>query len=92
MIWDSEMLSHSLLLADRGYFEVAYLRALDEQGASYVVRGYCSINPTVLDAFTVDGERLGRMGGKRLQDIRFPKRAMVDLDVRWGQPIRRAWW
>jgi hypothetical protein len=77
-------LAGDLLLADRGYFDVEYLRLLDAAGASFVVRGYTSINPMVLDAFAPDGARLKRLCGKRLKDNRLPKKGTLDLDVAWG--------
>ena len=77
-------LAGDLLLADRGYFDVDYLRLLDGADARFVVRGYTSINPTVLDAFAANGTRLKPRCAKRLKDCRLPKKGTLDLDVVWG--------
>lgn len=74
-----------LLLADRGYFDTEYLRALDKAGGSFVVRSYCSINPQVLDAYTGEGKRLARLCKKSLKDSRLSKKGLLDLDVQWGE-------
>ena len=50
-----EELRGSLLLADRGYFDVNYLKGLDKHDAHFVVRGFISINPRVLAAYREDG-------------------------------------
>jgi hypothetical protein len=72
-----------LLLADRGYFDVGYLKSLKKAEAAFVVRGYTNLNPRVVNAFDSRGQRLPRLEGKSLQEIRLPKRGMLDLDVEW---------
>lgn len=72
-----------LLLADRGYFAVPYLRALVAADAAFVVRGYTHLNPTILAAFGEGGKRLKRLQGKPLRAVRLPKRGTLDLDVEW---------
>lgn len=79
-----EELAGDLLLADRGYFDTDYLRSLDAAGAHFVVRGYKSLNPTVLEALGPDGTRLKRLRDKPLQNSRLPKKGTFDLDVVWG--------
>ncbi len=79
-----EELRGSLLLADRGYFDVKYLKALDKHNAHFVVRGFISINPTVLAAYREDGTPVRGVAHKALKDINKPKRKMLDLDVEWG--------
>lgn len=79
-----EQLTGDLLLADRGYFDVAYLGLLDAAGARFIVRGYTSINPTVLAAYATEGTRLKHLSGKCLKDCRLPKKCALDLDVAWG--------
>lgn len=79
-----EELCADLLLADRGYFDTDYLRSLDAAGAHFVVRGYKSLNPLVLEAFAADGTRVKRLCGKRLKDGRLAKKGTLDLDVLWG--------
>jgi hypothetical protein len=79
-----ETLRGALLLADRGYFDVKYLNELRKHGAHFVVRGFVSINPTVLAGYREDGTSLRGVAGKALKDLRRPKRKMLDLDVEWG--------
>lgn len=80
----AEALRGSLLLADRGYFDIKYLKELDKHNAHFVVRGFISINPTVLAGYREDGKPMRGVAGKDLKDIAKPKRKMLDLDVRWG--------
>ena len=79
-----ETLRGALLLADRGYFDVKYLNELDRHDAHFVVRGFISINPTVLAGYREDGTRLRGVANNRLKDLQLPKRKMLDLDVAWG--------
>lgn len=78
-----QSLKGSLLLADRGYFEVGYLASLDAAGASFVVRGFNSVNPRVVAAYSDDGQSLRGMSGKPLKACRLLKGRMLDLDVEW---------
>ncbi len=80
----AEELRGSLLLADRGYFDVKYLKKLGKHDAHFVVRGFISINPTVLAGYHEDGTPVRGVADKALQDIKKPKRKMLDLDVQWG--------
>lgn len=79
-----QTLRGALLLADRGYFDVKYLNELNKHAAHFVVRGFISINPTVLAGYREDGTSLRGIAGKALRDLRRPKRKMLDLDVEWG--------
>ena len=84
-------LSGSLLLADRGYFDINYFSALDKVNASFVVRGFSSINPTIVDAYAGDGRALRKLRGRALQDASIPKRGLIDLDAQWhrgAEPFR----
>lgn len=81
---EAHTLTGSLLLADRGYFDLDYLRALEAAGASFVIRSYSSINPQVVEALRETGMRVRGMRGKALKSCRIPKRGHVDLDVKWG--------
>lgn len=78
-------LAGGLLLADRGYFDVKYLQALDAAGASFVVRGFRSMNPRIIDASRSEGQRLRRLCGKHLQEVALPKRGLIELDVEWSR-------
>jgi hypothetical protein len=83
-----ETLRGALLLADRGYFDVKYLNELDIHGAHFVIRGFISINPTVLAGYREDGTQMRGVADKKLQQLRCPKRKMLDLDVAWGSGER----
>ena len=78
-----QSLRGALLLADRGYFDVRYLGSLDAAGASFVVRGFNSVNPRVVAAYGEDGQPLRGMSGKPLKECRLLKGRMIDLDVEW---------
>jgi len=80
----AEELRGSLLLADRGYFDIKYLKELEKHDAHFLVRGFVSVNPTVLAAYREDGTPVRGVVGKALHDIYKPKRKMLDLDVQWG--------
>ena len=80
-----DTLCKALLLADRGYFEVGYLAALEAAGAGFVVRGISGVNPRIVAAYGEDGRRIKRMAGQRLKACRLPKRGMLDLDVEWDR-------
>lgn len=67
-----EALRGALLLADRGYFDVKYLRELDKHAAHFVVRGFISINPTVLAAYREDGTAVRGVAGTELKHLRRP--------------------
>ena len=79
-----EELHGDLLLADRGYFEKAYLADVGRAGGSFVVRASASINPSVHRAYTSRGKELKKLRGRRLKDCALSKDEMVDLDVVWG--------
>lgn len=78
-------LSGCLLLADRGYFSLPYVRKMMEAGASFVLRTKANLNPQVANAYVGEEVKpLRGMRGKPLQEVvkRLPK-AEVDLDVLW---------
>ena len=78
-------LDGALVLADRGYFERGYLRAVGRAGGHYVVRGKASLNPVVRAAYGADGAPVRAMRGKKLQAVRIAKKGLIDFDVVWGQ-------
>ena len=82
---DPESLSECLLLADRGYFSLAYVAEMLKAGASFVLRTKTNINPRVLNAYGGESQRLRRLCGKPLQKVveRLPKKTPIDLDVCW---------
>jgi Transposase DDE domain len=82
----------SLLLADRGYLDLHYLRRLHDEGGFFLIRAKAGMNPQVVEAFREDGKRLQSLRNKRLQAIhaKLPKRQRVELGVQWqvdGQPL-----
>lgn len=79
----AQALEGCLLLADRGYFDIAYLRQLVKADAAFIIRGYTNLNPVIRKAFNEQGKRLSRLEGKPLQDVRLLKRGRFDLDVEW---------
>lgn len=75
----------SLLLADRGYLDLHYLRRVQDAGGFFLIRAKAGLNPQVIEAFREDGKRLRSLRNKRLQTIhgRLPKRQRVELGVQW---------
>jgi Transposase DDE domain len=82
----------SLLLADRGYVDLHYLRRVQEEGGFFLIRAKAGMNPQVVEAFREDGKRLRSLRNKPLKTIhaKLPKRQRVELGVRWevdGHPL-----
>jgi IS4 transposase len=82
-----------LLLADRGYLDLHYLRRLQGAGGCFIIRAKAGMNPQVVEAFREDGKRLRSLRNKPLQAIhaKLPKGQRVDLVVQWqvdGHPLR----
>src|SRR5437879_1927776 len=85
-------LRDSVLLADRGYVDLRYLRRVQDEGGFFLIRAKAGMNPQVLEAFREDGKRLRSLRNKALQTIhaQLPKRQRVELIVRWhvdGAPL-----
>src|SRR6266516_1207782 len=85
-------LTGSLLLADRGYIDLHYLRRVQDEGGFCLIRAKAGMNPQVLEAFREDGKRLRSLRNKSLQTIhaKLPKRQRVELVVQWhvdGRPL-----
>jgi hypothetical protein len=82
----------SLLLADRGYVDLHYLRRVQDEGGFFLIRAKAGMNPQVLEAFREDGNRLRSLRNKSLQTIhaKLPKRQRAEVQVRWhvdGAPL-----
>ena len=82
----------SLLLADRGYLDLHYLRRLQDAGGFFIIRAKAGMNPQVVEAFREDGKRLRSLRNKPLKAIhaKLPKRQRVELGVQWqgdGHPL-----
>src|SRR5207249_3482751 len=75
----------SVLLADRGYIDLHYLRRVQEAGGFFIIRAKAGMNPQVCEAFREDGKRLRSLRNKPFQTIhtKLPKRQRVELGVRW---------
>ena len=83
----------SLLLADRGYLDLHYLRRVQDAGGFFIIRAKAGMNPQVVEAFREDGKRLRSLRNKPLKVIhaKLPKRQRVELVVAWqveGHPLR----
>ena len=88
-----ESLRGDLLLADRGYLDLTYLRDLDRHGGFFIMRSKAGLNPRVIDAYREDGQRLKSCQDRDFQAItsKFPKRHRAELEVEWvieGEPFR----
>jgi hypothetical protein len=85
-------LTGSLLLADRGYLDLDYLRRVAQARGFCIIRAKAGMHPQVVEAFREDGQRLCSLRNKPLQAIHAqrPKRQRVDLVVQWqvdGHPL-----
>jgi hypothetical protein len=82
----------SLLLADRGYLDLHYMRRVQDEGGFFLIRAKAGMNPQVIEAFREDGKRLRSLRNKPLKAIhvKLPKRQRVELRVQWqidGHPL-----
>jgi Transposase DDE domain len=59
----------SLLLADRGYVDLHYLRRVQDAGGFFLIRAKAGMNPHVVEAFREDGQRLRSLRNKSLRSI-----------------------
>src|SRR5688572_30013534 len=82
---EPESLRHDLLVADRGYLDLTYLRDIERHGGFFIVRSKSNLNPRVIDAHREDGKRLNSCQGREFQAIisKFPKQQRTDLEVEW---------
>src|SRR5215510_3102917 len=86
-------LRDSVLLADRGYIDLHYLRRVQDENGFFLIRAKAGMNPQVVEAFREDGKRLRSLRNKPLKVIhaKLPKRQRVELVVQWqvdAQPLR----
>jgi Transposase DDE domain len=85
-------LTGALLLADRGYIDLDYLRRVEQAGGFFIIRAKAGMNPHVVDAYREDGSRLHALRGKPLKASghKLPKAQRAELVVRWevaGHPL-----
>jgi hypothetical protein len=90
---EPESLRGDLLLADRGYLDLTYLRDIDRHGGFFIMRSKAGLNPRVIDAYREDGQRLKSCQERDFQAItsKFPKQQRAELEVEWlieGEPFR----
>src|SRR5882724_7610363 len=90
---EPERLRGDLLLADRGYLDLTYLRDIDRHGGFFIVRSKAGLHPRVVDAYREDGQRLKSCQDRDFQAIisQFPKRQRAELEAEWliaGEPFR----
>lgn len=90
---EPESLRGDVLLADRGYLDLTYLRDIDRHGGFFIVRSKAGLNPRVIDAHREDGQRLTSCQDRDFQAIisKFPKQQRTELEVEWlidGEPFR----
>jgi hypothetical protein len=80
-----QTLKGSLLLADRGYVDLHYMRRVQDEGGFFLMRAKAGMNPQVVEAFREDGTRLRSLRNKPLKAIhtQLPKRQRVELGVCW---------
>src|SRR6185295_18205159 len=83
----------SLLLADRGYLDLHYMRRVQDAGGFFLIRAKAGLNPQVVVAWREDGLRLRSLRNKPLKVIhaKLPKCQRVELVVVWQveeQPLR----
>jgi hypothetical protein len=90
---EPESLRGDLLLADRGYLDLTYLRDIERHGGFFLVRSKSHLNPRVIAAYREDGQRLKSCQDRDFQAIisTCPKQQRAALDVEWrieGEPFR----
>jgi hypothetical protein len=90
---EPESLRGDLLLADRGYLDLTYLRDIARHGGCFLVRSKAGLNPRVIDAYREDGQRLKSCQDRDFQAIisKLPKQQRAELEVEWriaGEPFR----
>src|SRR2546421_4506643 len=78
-------LRDSVLLADRGYVDLHYLRRVQDAGGFFLIRAKAGMNPHVVEAFREDGKRLRSLRNKPLKAVhaKLPTRQRVELVVQW---------
>ena len=84
---EAHTLRSCLFLADSGYVNTPYFAELDNNNASYIVKGKCNLNPTIIKAYNGKGKALKRPVDKKLKDISQKQsiQKVMDFDVKWGK-------
>ena len=86
-------LKGDLLLSDRGYLDLTYLRDVNRHGGYFIFRGKTDLNPRVISAFREDGKPIPSSTDRDLKAIvsKLPKQQRAELEVEWrieGEPFR----
>lgn len=86
-------LKGDLLLADRGYLNLTYLKEVGCHGGFFVVRAKEGLNPRIIRAYREDGKHLRAFEDRDFQAMKskFPKKRRFHLMVEWiieGQRFR----
>lgn len=79
---DANTLHNKLLLADAGYVDFDYFEQIDLHGGFFTVRGWKSLNPTIVEARNGQGRRLTKLEGKKLQAVNRKTNRSEVLDLR----------
>jgi Transposase DDE domain len=90
---EPQSLGGDLLLADRGYLDLTYLRDIDRHGGFFIMQSKAGLNPRVFDAYREDGQRIKSCQNRDFQAIisKLPKQQRAELEVEWlieGEPFR----
>ena len=62
----------SLLLADRGYLDLHYMRRVQDAGGFFLIRAKAGMNPQVVEAFREDGTRLRSLRNSNSRSVLNP--------------------
>jgi len=83
---DAPAVAGGLLLADRGYVSMDYMRSVHNAGGCFIVRGKTNMNPLIVKAIGPDGREVKRFRGRRLKEVkgRLSRYECVDMTVRFG--------
>ena len=84
-------LAGTLLMADAGYFDKSYIKAVDENNGFFIIRAALTINPIVLSGMRCDNKPLKFKKNAKLKDIKnkLPKRKSFELSIKWAEKVYR---
>jgi len=88
---DPKDLRRKLFMGDRGLDDRSYMKAIEQNGGSFLIRVRSIMKPVVTRIYRLSG-KYRKLEGKRLDEVlkRIPKSKRLDMDVRWvnyyGEP------
>jgi hypothetical protein len=87
---DAQEVTGALLLADRGYVSLDYMRSLDAAKGCFIIRGKANMNPLILNAIGADGSELEAFVDQRLNAVKgqLSQHDCVDMTVRFGTGVK----